>query len=80
MRVIQNSALDDTTLFATLNLLNEMEGVHTFEAQDRDNTTRYFPALDIDVEDADMRWVVRAVGESGSDDVELLLVPREGMI
>jgi hypothetical protein len=47
MRSFQNSALDDTTLFATLNLLNEMEGVHTLEAQDRDTRVherdRVFP-------------------------------------
>src|SRR5438445_10890982 len=40
----------------------------------KDLAVRQFAILDIRVEHADMRRVVRTVGESSTDDVELLLV------
>ena len=44
----------------------------------KDLAVGYFAAFDIHVEDANVRRIVRTVGEAGVDDVELLLVRREG--
>src|SRR3981081_364605 len=44
----------------------------------KDFAVRHLSSPDIQVEHADMRWVVRSVREAGVDDIELLLVRREG--
>src|SRR2546429_846343 len=43
-----------------------------------DAAVRHLSGCNIQVEDADMRGVVRPVREAGVDDIELLLVRREG--
>ena len=45
---------------------------------DKDFAVRNLSGRDIHVEHADMRRVLRTVGKAGVDDVELLLVRREG--
>src|SRR5262249_6230838 len=44
----------------------------------KDLAVRQLARRMIDVEHADMRWVVRPVREAGVDDIELLLVRRQG--
>ena len=44
----------------------------------KDPAVRHLAGVDIDVEHADMRRIVRTVGDACVDHIELLLVGREG--